>query len=66
MPIPSGRPDKVLDAVKQGFVGPAVWPKAATNPEAHYQQMAKLYGYVAEMQCGFVLTDLGRSQIMLV
>jgi hypothetical protein len=59
MPIPSGRPDNVLDAVEKGFSGRTVWPKAIANPEANYQRIAATFGYVAEVPAGFILTELG-------
>jgi hypothetical protein len=64
MPMPSGRPDTVIDAVRSGFNGRAVWPKAAAGPEAHYQKLGMMYHYLAETQEGFVLTDLGRRETM--
>jgi hypothetical protein len=62
MPVPSGRPDNVIDAIRKGFDGGAVWPKAVANPEAHYQMLGAMYGYLAEDTEGFVLTDLGSRE----
>jgi hypothetical protein len=63
MPIPSGRPDNVLYAVKEGFKDRTVWPKATANPEAHYQQLAVTFGYVVETSGGYALTDLGKRMM---
>jgi hypothetical protein len=63
MPIPTGRPDAVLIALQKEYSGRTVWTRATTNPEAHYQQMAVMFGYIVEISAGFVLTDLGLREI---
>jgi hypothetical protein len=63
MPIPSGCPDSVLDAIEKGFSGRTIWPRATVNPEAHYQRLAVTFGYVAEVPTGFVLTELGLREM---
>jgi TPR repeat protein len=62
MPMPSARPNNVLDAIAAAFHHRGVWPEAHVLPEAHYQRMAVTYGYIAETPAGFVLTDLGKSE----
>jgi hypothetical protein len=65
MPIPSGRPNNVIDAIRKGLNGRTVWPRAVADPkEANYQNLAVTYGYIAEVTEGFVLTDLGRRETM--
>jgi hypothetical protein len=63
MPMPSGRPDNVFNAIKRGFAGRDLWPTATANPESHYQQMALTFGYIARTPGGFILTDLGAREI---
>jgi hypothetical protein len=65
MSMPSGRSKNVIEAVKAGFKGRKVWPIATTDPEAHYQQLAVTFGYVAGGPAGFLLTDLGDREIQL-
>jgi len=66
MPLPSGRPDNVISAIRGGFEnGHTVWPKAAADPEAHYQKMGVMRNYLAETQDGFVLTDIGRRETQM-
>jgi hypothetical protein len=62
MPLPSARPDKVIEAVAAGFRDRAVWSKATTYPDAHYQQLAVMYHYAYETQSGFHLTELGQQE----
>jgi len=64
MPMPSGRPDNVIDAIRKGFNGRTAWRKASANPEAHYQKLGVMFHYLAETPEGFVLTDLGRQETM--
>jgi hypothetical protein len=64
MPMPSGRPGNVIDAIRNGFNGRTVWPKASADPGAHYQRLGVMYNYLAETPEGFVLTDLGRHETL--
>ncbi len=62
MPMLSGRPDNVIDAIRNGFNGRIVWPKASADPEAHYQKLGVMYNYLDETPDGFVLTELGAQE----
>lgn len=62
MPMPSGRPDNVIDAIRNGFSGRTVWPKASADPEAHHQKLGVMYNYLVETPDGFVLTELGAQE----
>jgi hypothetical protein len=64
MPMPSFRPDSVINALNRGFDGRSVWPKAKSDPERHYQKMAVAFHYVHETHIGYVLTDLGHREIV--
>jgi hypothetical protein len=61
MSLLRSRPDRVLEALGAGFDNRPIWPRALTQPEAHYQQMGIMFGYVAPVANGdgFVLTELG-------
>jgi len=62
--MPSGRPDNVIAAIRNGFNGRTVWPKASAGAEAHYQKLGVIYNYLVETPEGFVLTDLGTQETM--
>jgi hypothetical protein len=63
MPLPSGRPDNVINAMRKGFDGRMVWPKASTgSEEERYQNLAVTYDYIAfvDEAGGFMLADGGK------
>ena len=63
MPLPTGRPDRVIAAIREGFrKGCTVWPKAVTADEAHSQWLGVKLNYLIETSGGFALTDLGRNE----
>jgi len=64
MTLPTGRPEKLLKAIKDAFDGRQIWPKASSDPERHYQYMGVTFRYIVEGSDGFVLTDLGNREAM--
>ena len=63
MSILPGSPSHALQAIRAAFKDSEVWSKAPADPDAYYQQIAMMFGYLCKTKDGFQLTELGERVV---